>query len=118
MVVHVGRRDEGNAVPKGFLPVFAVGSEAESVALTELARERGVMSYTMHEGYVGVANMLAEEQTLDRLRAFGWELKDLHDEVLVPNGACDCDPDWWDRWVAALPDDEDDENNEEDDEAL
>lgn len=63
--------------------------------------------------YVGTAVMLVEEQTLDNLYAFGWQLKELHDKFIVPEGDCDCDPDWWDQWVASLPDEGDDEEDEQ-----
>ena len=71
------------APPKGMLPVFSVGSEAEAARLLVLACSRN---------YQGdhVAHELAASQTMASLDAFGRRLEELHDRYLAGTERCEC----------------------------
>ena len=79
MVVRYGR----GAPPKGMLPVFSVGSEAETERLLTIACSRGY-------GGEFVSRELAEVQSVDRLVAFGDRLEELHDRYLAGTERCEC----------------------------
>jgi hypothetical protein len=70
-------------VPRGFLPVFSVGSMEEAHALLVLACPRNAD----HEF---VAPELAEAQNLDNLAAFGARLRQLHDRHFAGTDRCAC----------------------------
>jgi hypothetical protein len=70
-------------VPRGFLPVFSVGSMEEARALLVLACPRNVD----HEF---VAPELAEAQNLDNLAAFGARLRQLHEQHFAGTDRCAC----------------------------
>lgn len=80
MIVRHGR----GAPPKGFLPVFSVGSEAEAKLLL-------VMTCSMNMRGEFVARETAEKQTLERLYQFGRRLARFHDNYIKPSGKCDCE---------------------------
>lgn len=73
----------GRTPPRGTLPVFSVGDDEE-------ARELIVLACPTNLAGEYIAPELAREQTLPNLYAFGDRLARLHDEVLVPSGACRC----------------------------
>ncbi len=73
----------GRRAPKGFLPVFSVGSEKEAEYLLTMACQRNLR----HEF---VARELAAVQNIDTLVRFSNRLEELHDRYIVPNGRCDC----------------------------
>lgn len=75
----------GPKVPDGYLPVFAVDTRKEALALLTLACPRD------DEGYF-YAPELAVKQTPKNLVAFSKRLAHLHDEVIVSNGRCECRP--------------------------
>lgn len=72
----------GRSVPKGYLPVFSVGTEEEAGRLLAQACEMNIQG-----DYI--ARELAEHQTLDNLFAFGDRLTK-HHEALKKSGRCDC----------------------------
>lgn len=119
----VGRRSDGSPVSDGSLPVFAVSTLAEAEALLGAARASGVIVGPGWDALrrrrhgetvdVGVAAGLQERQTLDNLTAFSLQLAEAH-EVLVAEGACECDPEWWPTFSTTLDDEEDDEAGGED----
>lgn len=61
----------GRTVERGFLPVYSVDTEEEAKALVVMSCKRS-MNGEM------IAPELAEEQTLERLAAFGDRLRGLH----------------------------------------
>ncbi len=61
----------GRSVPKGFLPVYSVDTEAEAEKLLVLACGR-------NEAGDFVARELAREQSIDNLFAFGDRLAEAH----------------------------------------
>jgi hypothetical protein len=69
-------------VPRGFLPVFSVGTPQEAEELLTLACPRN------YRGQF-VARELAEEQTLENLGLFGDHLRVAH-ERLKEVGRCQC----------------------------
>lgn len=71
------------APPRGMLPVFSVGSEAEAERLLAIACPRGY-------GGDFIARELAEVQSIERLSAFAERLEELHDRYLKGTGRCDC----------------------------
>lgn len=73
----------GRTMPDGFLPVYSVGTEDEAQELLVLACPTNLKGE-----YVAVE--LAEEQTLDNLRAFGDRLDQAH-KLIVERGDCRCE---------------------------
>ena len=71
------------APPKGMLPVFSVGSEAEAERLLTIGCAR---SY----GGDFIARELAQSQSIERLVAFGERLAELHDRYLKGTERCEC----------------------------
>lgn len=71
------------APPRGMLPVFSVGSEAEAERLLTIACSRGY-------GGDFIARELAEAQSIERLVAFSERLEELHDRYLKRTGRCEC----------------------------
>lgn len=72
-------------IPKGTLPAFSVGSEAEAKALLTLACP------TNANGEY-VAPELVEEQTLENLYAFGDRLRRIHATRIAGTPKCQCHP--------------------------
>ncbi len=71
------------APPRGMLPVFSVGSEAEAERLLTIACSRG------YDGDF-IARELAAVQSIERLVVFGERLEELHDRYLKGTERCDC----------------------------
>ena len=74
----------GTVVPDGYLPIFSVDTEEEAQKLLIAACPRDI------EGNL-YARELAQEQTIERLFAFGEKLAVIHDR-LVEMGNCTCKP--------------------------
>ena len=72
----------GRSLPKGRLPVYSVGDEAEARLLLAMA-----CPMNAHGDYVAVE--LAREQTLANLQRFSDRLDCVH-EMLKANGRCRC----------------------------
>jgi hypothetical protein len=72
----------GRTVPKGFLPVFAVGTEKEAKDLLTLACPTNLK----HEF---IAPELARVQNLANLRKFGERLEKAH-AMMAAKGNCTC----------------------------
>lgn len=68
----------GPKCPRGFLPVFSVNTAEE-------ARRLLIMACPQNGAGEFVAVELAEEQTLERLYAFGRRLENLYDEYIAPS---------------------------------
>lgn len=69
----------GRTVENGFLPVFSVDTEADAEELLVAACPRN-----LHGEFV--AEELAQEQTLERLYAFGERLERMWDEIQNAHG--------------------------------
>ena len=67
-------------IPNGRLPVFSVGSEKEAKLLITMACPTNIKGEY-------IAPELAEEQTLERLYAFGDRLRALHARI---KNHCEC----------------------------
>ena len=72
----------GRSLPKGRLPVYSVGDEAEARLLLAMA-----CPMNAHGQYVAVE--LAREQTIENLQRFSDRLDAVH-ERLKANGRCRC----------------------------
>lgn len=72
----------GRSLPKGRLPVYSVGDEAEARLLLAMA-----CPMNAHGQYVAVE--LAREQTIENLQRFSDRLEAVH-ERLKANGRCRC----------------------------
>lgn len=72
----------GLSIPRGLLPVYSVGSEAEAHALV-------VMTCKMTNGQKYLAPELAEAQTVENLEKFSDRLDQAHG-LIVEGGRCTC----------------------------
>ena len=72
----------GRSLPKGRLPVYSVGDEAEARLLLATACPMNARGQ-----YVAVE--LASEQTIENLQRFSDRLDSIH-EMLKANGRCRC----------------------------
>lgn len=67
----------GRSCPPGFLPVYSVDTEEEAQKLLVAACGTNLQGEF-------IARELADEQTIDRLRAFGDRLAEVHQRISKP----------------------------------